>query len=301
MRSVRRLQRGVVTVTTPSPPHRQVGLALSGGGARCYAQVGALAALEEEGLRACAIAANSTAAILAAFYAAGHDARALEAIVRDVDFADFFAPDGATGLIRHDHVERLLERHAPETFEALAIPLAVPAVDIERAELLVYSQGPLRPPVCASNAFPGLFTPVEHEGRHLLDGGIINNFPVDVIRAMTSRPVVAIDVRPPPTGPLDLDREAPDTLVGKLAALFGRGVPNTVDVLIRAYTITQTRLLDVICALHPPDVWLRPPLPADLETQDFDRLDEALGIGYRCVKEAAAAGRFDALDGGDAG
>jgi hypothetical protein len=95
-------------------------------------------------------------------------------------------------------VEALLKKHAPETFEELAIPLAVPAVDIQSAEMLVLKSGPLIPAVSASNAFPGLFTPVEHLGRQLMDGGILNNVPVDLIRTMTTAPVVVVDVRPSP-------------------------------------------------------------------------------------------------------
>ncbi len=284
----------------PSTP-RQVGLALSGGGARCFAHIGALAALEEEGVRPCAIAANSSAAVVAAFYAAGNDARAVEAIVRAIDFADFVDPGGAGGLIEHDVIERALERDAPATFEELAVPFAVNAVDIERGELLTYSSGPLRHPVCASNAFPGLFTPVRFEGRHLLDGGILNNFPIDVARAMTHRPVVAIDVQPPHTGPLGLDPEEPDTMVKRVASVFQQGGPNVVDMLMRAYAITQARLLDILIAAHPPDVLLEPSLPDDLELQSFDRLDDAIASGYACVKEAAAAGRFEAIRSGDAG
>lgn len=279
----------------------QVGIALSGGGARCFAHIGALAAMEEEGLHPCAIAANSSAAIVGAFYAAGNDARAVEAIVREIDFKEFLDPGGAGGLIEHDVIERALERHAPETFEELAVPLAVPAVDIERGELLIYSNGPLRHPVCASNAFPGLFTPVRFEGRHLLDGGILNNFPIDVARAMTHRPVIAIDVQPPHTGTLDLDAKEPDTLMKKAASLFQQSGPNVVAILMRAFAITQARLLDILIAAHPPDVVLRPSLPDDLELQSFDRLDDAIASGYACVKEAAAAGRFEAIRSGDAG
>lgn len=274
---------------------RRVNLALSGGGARCLAQVGALAAMEEEGLQVGAIAANSSAAVIGALYAAGNDARALEGILRALDVEALLEPAGANGLIRHDGIERLLERHAPDTFEALDVPLVVPAVDIERAELLVYGSGPLRPPVCASNAFPGLFAPVRHQGRYLLDGGIINNFPVDLARALGSRPVVAIDVRPPHTGTLGFDEDPPDGVVGRIATLFQRGVPTVVDVLMRSYAITQARLLDILCAAHPPDVWLRPDLPDDLELQDFDRMDEAFAAGYACVQAAVSAGDFDAV------
>ena len=286
--------------TQPTTRHL-VGVALSGGGARCFAQIGALAALEEEGLQACAIAANSTAAILGALYAAGNTAPAVEAIVRAVDFRDFLDPGAAGGLIEHDVIERTLARHAPATFEELSVPLAVPTVDIERAELLIYSSGPLQPPVCASNAFPGLFAPVHFEGRYLLDGGIINNFPVDVAQAMTHRPIIAIDVRIPHTGPLDLEPKEPDTLAQKFGAMFQQGGTKVVDVLERAYAIMQARLLDILIAAHPPDVMLRPDLPDDLEVQSFDRLDDAIEIGYACVKEAAAAGRFEAIRSPDVG
>ncbi len=279
----------------------QVGLALSGGGARCFAQIGALVALEEEGLQPCAIAANSSAAIIGALYAAGNAATAIESIVRSIDYSEFLEPGGAGGLIEHDEIERILELHAPATFEELKVPLAVPAVDIETGELLVYSDGPLRHPVCASNAFPGLFVPVRFEGRHLLDGGILNNFPIDVARAMTQRPIIAIDVRPPHTGPLGLKEHEPDTLVQKVTAMFKDDGPSVVDILMRAYSITQARLLDVLIAMHPPDVWLTPDLPDDLDVQSFDRLDDAFARGYACVKEAADHGRFEALRSVDAG
>src|SRR5690606_5167690 len=84
---------------SPSGNPRTLGLALSGGGARCFSQVGALRALEEAGWEVAAIAANSSAAVLAAVYAAEPDARRLEEVVRAIDFSSFLDPDGATGLI----------------------------------------------------------------------------------------------------------------------------------------------------------------------------------------------------------
>lgn len=272
-----------------------IGLVLSGGGARCFAQIGALQAIEEEGLRVCAIAANSSAAIIGALYASGHEAAEVAKIVRNIDYAKFFDVDGATGLIGHDGVVELLKKHAPETFEELDIPLAVPAVDIERADLLVFKEGPLRPAICASNAFPGLFIPVRFEGRHLLDGGILNNFPVDLIRTMTSRPILAVDVRPPAARPLALDKEAPASFLAKIGKMFTHGVPISVEILTQAYTITQSRLVEVTVALHPPHVWLRTDLPDDYDVQDFSRFDEGYEIGYRTVREAVGRGEFEML------
>src|SRR5690606_25683051 len=127
------------------------------------------------------------------------------------------------GLFGHDGIRALLHEFAAGTFEELAIPLAVPAVDIEQAELLVFSRGPLTEPVCASNAFPGIFTPVKYQGRQLMDGGIINNFPVDLIRTLTVSPVLAIDVRDPIKPDLGLDA-GPETpgLPERVGSLFGR-------------------------------------------------------------------------------
>lgn len=283
----------------PPPQDGRIGLALSGGGARCFAQLGALKALEEEGYDVDAIAANSSAAVLGALYAACRDAGEVEGIVRGLDFASLLVPDGSTGLIGHEGVDELLADFAPDTFEELQIPLAVPTTDIERAELLIFREGPLRPPVCASNAFPGLFVPVEYQGRHLMDGGMINNFPVDIIRTMTSRPVLAIDVRPSASGPLDLDRQKPASFLGKVGALVGHGASTSVDILMQAYSITQSRLVEILLAMHPPDVWLRPELSSDFDVQDFGQFDDALEVGYRSVREAIASGRFAALAGRD--
>jgi NTE family protein len=275
----------------------RIGLVMSGGGARCYAQLGAIRAIEERGLAVEAIAANSSAAVLGALSAAGHDARAIAGILRRADFAALVDPAGASGLIGHDGVAELLEGHLPATFEELEVPLAVPVVDIERAELLILKEGPLVEAVCASNAFPGLFRPVRMGGRQLLDGGIVNNFPVDVIRTMTTCPVLALDVRPSPRAPLDLPGEAPDTIAGKVGAFFADGAATTLAILMQAYAITQDRLVQVVAALHPPDVWLRPALPHDFGIHEFGRMDEAIEIGYRSACDAIDAGAWAALAG----
>lgn len=272
-----------------------MGLALSGGGARCFSQVGAMVALEEAGFGVAAVAANSSAAILGAIYATDPDAKRLEEVVRGIDFSSFFDFEGSNGLLGHAGVEDLLEEHAAATFEELAIPLAVPAVDIERAEMLVFSEGPLAPAVCASNAFPGVFVPVKYRGRNLMDGGMVNNFPVDLIRGLTTRPVVAIDCRPPAAAPLDLEEDLSSSLLEKVTSLFSRELPTAVKVLMQAYNITQDRVVEIICAMHPPDLRLRPDLPDDLDIQDFSRLDEAIAAGRRCVEEAVAAGSLEAL------
>ncbi|MEX2534190.1 MAG: patatin-like phospholipase family protein [Trueperaceae bacterium] len=261
-----------------------IGLVLSGGGARCLAQIGALKALEDRGTEVGAIAANSTAALLGAIYAAGHPASSLYELAAGLDYSRFLRLSGEGGLLGHDGVAALLREYVPETFEELAIPLAVPAVDIQNGEMLVFSAGPLVEPVCASNALPGLFVPVEHQSRFLMDGGIIDNVPVDLIRPLYNGPVVVVDVRLSPTERLDLERPN-EGLWERLRNSFSSGLPLSVDILMKAYTITQSRLIEFTYAAHPPDLIIRPELGDDFDLQDFGRFDEAYDLGYRAATE----------------
>lgn len=277
--------------------NRRIGLALSGGGARCFAQIGVLLALEEAGYTVSAIAANSSAAIIAAVYATVADARDLHRIFRETDLVKLLDAGGVSGLLGHDGIRELLAEHAAPSFEELRIPLIVPTVDIQHAELFVFSSGELAAPVCASNAFPGLFVPVEHQGRFLMDGGIINNFPVDLIRTITTDKVLAVDVRSPLDDDLGLGGDdSPDSLLQRLGQLFSREDSTPVDLVIQAYKITQGKLMDVTMALHPPDVLLVPELPADLQVQSFNRLSEAIEIGRASAEAAITSGRFAGLD-----
>lgn len=270
----------------------RVSLVLSGGGARCFAQIGALKALEEAGVTASAVAGTSTGAILGALYAAGHDAEKLYEIVAAIDYAKLLRGGGGGrgGLIGHEGVAKLLEPHLPETFEALPTPLAVPATDIQRAEMLVFRSGPLLPAVCASNAFPGLFAPVELDGRQLMDGGILDNYPLDLGATHSNDPLLAIDTMPSPTRRLALEAEDAEGWLARLGATLRGELPDLpliVEVLEKAYTITQSRLIALRSAMFPAEMVIRPALDEAFGIQDFGRLDEAHALGYEAGRRFA--------------
>lgn len=258
----------------------KIGLVLSEGGARCFAQIGALQALEDHGAEVTAIAANSTAAFIGAFIAAGHSASAIYKIVKDIDYSALLDFKGGGGMMGHEGVEALLREHVPATFEELKLPLVVPAVDIQSAERVVLSSGTLIPALCASNASPGVFRPVTLGGHELVDGGLLSNVPLDLIRPLTPAPVFVVDTRPSPTRRLELPSED----AGKwerMRTSFEGGIPLTAKVLEKAYTITQSRLIELAYTMHPPDYAVTPALEDDFELQDFGRLDEAYEIGRR--------------------
>ncbi|MCA9839062.1 MAG: patatin-like phospholipase family protein [Trueperaceae bacterium] len=262
----------------------KIGVVLSGGGARCFAHIGSLKALEEAKYEVCALAGSSSGAVIGALYAAGNSADAIYEIAKSIDYTSFLTFVATGGLINQKGLEEMLAEHVPETFEELKIPLATTAVDIQSAELLVMKSGTLIPAATASNSFPGLFGPLEYEGRYLMDGGILNNFPVDIIRSMTTQPVFAFDVTLSAKEPLDLgvSTDNPGFFQRISAAIKGESLypPLMIDILMKAYTITQKRLIQIVTSLYPPDHHIRPPLPEDLGIESFGRLEEAYETGY---------------------
>src|SRR3989337_1462848 len=178
-----------------------LGLVLSGGGARGLAHIGVLAALEQAGVTIDALAGTSMGAILGAAYAAGRTPADLRAVStqlgkygRLIGLADLGIP--RSGLIKGTTVERFLrELFSPHrSFETLAIPLAVAAVDLRRAEEVGLDSGDLLRAVQASMAVPGIFPPVEWDGRLLVDGAILNTLRGARPRAGGARVVLAVDV-----------------------------------------------------------------------------------------------------------
>lgn len=268
----------------------KVGVVLGGGGARCFAHIGALRALEESGFEPVAMSTCSAGAIVGALHAAGHTPRRIEEIFRetnmlkilDIDF------DGGHGMIGSDGLGEILAPHLPETFEALRYPFAAVSVDVQKGLSYVLRSGPLVRRICASNAFPGVFDPVEDEGRFFIDGGTLNIVPVDVIRTLTDKPVIAIDV----TVPIDREVKLTGESEGLWHKLTSRLNPKQLlipmEIAEKAFTITQGKLAELIYAMHPPDLIIKPPLPHDIMPHHFNRMDDAIRCGYEGTLAALA-------------
>ena len=219
----------------------RVALALSGGGARGIAHVGALRALEEAGIPVDAIAANSMGAVVGGVYATGRSAAELERIVRSLDWASLFSgrPDRRTlpvarridrygstagvsfdwrkirlpgGLVDEHRVNRfLIENLAPAgyragvDFDRLPVRFRAIAGDLATGDPVVLAKGDLALAVRASMSIPFVFPPVAWDGHQLVDGLIVNNLPIDVARAFDPALVVAIDIGSPRLEPEDYE------------------------------------------------------------------------------------------------
>ncbi|MCS6967017.1 MAG: patatin-like phospholipase family protein [Cytophagales bacterium] len=158
-----------------------IGIVLSGGGARGISHLGALQAIDEIGIRPHYISGTSAGAIVGALYAAGHRPREILEFISKTNILRYFKPSGNfTGLLRIDAtVEAFKLFLAEDNFESLKIRLFVNATDIERGETVFFSSGELIKPLQAASCIPLIFAPVEINGRYFIDGGILNNLPVE--------------------------------------------------------------------------------------------------------------------------
>jgi NTE family protein len=170
-------------------------LALSGGGAHAAAHVGALKALEREGIPVAGVAAVSGGALAAAAWAGGADLDALVARAAALHPWTWVRGWGG-GLLSGTRLGMLIDESLPvATFEGLRVPVAVMATDVDTGEAVVFRQGELRDVVRATCSFPGFFPPMLINGRRLFDGGVSEVVPVRLAREMAgdSGTVVAVD------------------------------------------------------------------------------------------------------------
>jgi len=160
----------------------KIGLVLSGGGARGLAHIGLLQGLNDLSIQPHIISGTSSGALVGALYAAGYTPKQILELVKDhtpsnvilMAISGFFS---ASGLLK------ILESAIPKnSFESLRMPFFVTATDINAGIPVSFSEGPLHQLLVASSSIPGLFTPVKHGERYLVDGGVAENLPVACIR-----------------------------------------------------------------------------------------------------------------------
>jgi NTE family protein len=172
---------------SPTLPARQkIGLVLGGGGAKGAAEIGALKVIEEVGIPIDYIAGTSIGSIVGGLYAMDVRSPQLDSLFVNQDWLQLFTNNVREFLGRVTH---------QKYFHELRIPFRCVAADVNANEEVVMSEGLLCDAMRASMSIPGVFKPVIQNGRMLMDGGLLNNLPVDVVKAMGADVVIAIDLQ----------------------------------------------------------------------------------------------------------
>jgi NTE family protein len=294
----------VESAAAAAPARPRIGLVLSGGGARGAAHVGVLKVLEDLGVPIDAIAGTSMGAVVGGLYASGLSAREIEAALTSGNLQDAFRdrpprsdltfrrkaedqnflvrfPLGLKGgdfrlpkgLISGQKLNQILRRltlpvAAVDDFDDLPTPFRAVATDLESGEAVVLGDGDLVTAMRASISAPGVFIPVEHDGRLLVDGGLAENLPIDVARAMGVDHLIVVDVGFPLQ---KRDRlESVGTISNQMLAI-----------LIRRGSNAQRG------SLGPDDVLLDPQL-GDASSFDFGRIGRAIEVGEAAARDSRA-------------
>jgi NTE family protein len=177
----------------------KVGLALAGGFARGIAHIGVLRVFREAGIPIDMVAGTSVGALIGASYCAGASLEMMEQIACETKFTDFgrWTPSWL-GLATNQRMEQFLGRFSTvKNFEELQTPLAIAATDINAGlPVYYYQKGPIGPALRASCAYPGLFVPIQHEGRTLVDGFLTALVPYEGLLLMGAEVVIAVYLEP---------------------------------------------------------------------------------------------------------
>ena len=292
------------------PGRRQgrLGIALSGGGARGWAHIGVLRALDVLGLRPTIIAGASMGALVGAAAATGQLDK-LEKWVRGLTRTDVLGLLDARfrgGFIQGDRVMSAVEGLLSDRqIETLDVRYGAVATDMARGREIWLREGSLIQAVRASSALPGLFSPRRLDGRWLIDGAVVNPVPVSLCHAMGADLVIAVHFvnRASPQGGSDTiesdsdaaarDGRAPGendrTTLEQLKDFIsswrqdgGTVTPGMFDVMAAAINIMQERIKRSRLAGEPPDLEIRPSL--DMSMMDFHRAEEAIRAGQEAVE-----------------
>jgi NTE family protein len=287
---------------TPKVRRPRVGLALSGGGALGMAEIGVIQWMEENHIPVDRVAGTSMGSIIGAMYATGMSPAEIKTFAEKIDWYAAFLPEPeykqlsyrrkqdrrdflVTSLLGLKHglagpngfnsgqisgllLDRIAYRESGvASFDDLPIPFRCVATDMQSGDTVVLRDGSLAQSVRASMAIPGVFTPVEINGRVLSDGGMVQNIPVETVRAMDSDVVIAVELHVPPGDVSDLS-----SFVGVLS--------RAVDVMITQNERRSLALADAKVRVETKGFFVT----------DYDRVEELVKLGYN-----AAASQSESL------
>lgn len=252
----------------------RLGIALGGGGARGLCHIGVWRVMEELGVRPDVISGTSMGGLVGAFLAAGYSADEVEKISREVGWGKLIDWKPSSRLLSTKGFRSWLRDYLPATFEELELPLVLTATDVVDGQIHYLHSGDLITAVRATTAYPGLVEPVPIGDAVLVDGGILDQIPVDGALFLGARRVIAVNA----TALEPLER--PDNP----RAASRRSLGGALREALRAIDVMQAQLSMVRIALYRPDVFLDPHIEG-VDVGDFHKMPLAIAAGEAAARE----------------
>lgn len=294
----------------------KVGLALGSGAARGLTHIGVLKAIEEKGIKISYISGTSMGALIGGAYALGFAVEEIEKIALQTDWklmAKLFSPTlPVSSLMNTSYLTEFLNTlYGNKTFEDLRIPFSAIATDIQTGKMVVIDNGDLITAIRASISIPIVLTPVTYGEYKLVDGGLVNPTPVDIVKNMKMDKVIAVNLRKFSTYINDNENEKKvnyansqmkELSLNEKIQYFikhprhylgsGKNVetsnPKFWSTLYHMYIIVQVQIGDLNMQLAKPDVLIEPDA-SSFKTFEFIKAKELIEIGYLAAKANLAS------------
>jgi len=294
----------------------KIGLALGSGSARGWSHIGVIKALAEIGIEPDIISGCSIGSVVGAAYVSGR-LDVFERWVRSLtkmDVARFFELDfSLSGFVDIERLQGFFDDYVMDgqtQIESLDKTFAAVATDLENGREIWFTEGSIKEAIWASIALPGIFPPVRHQNRWLVDGGLVNPVPVSICRALGAEVVIAVNLNGDIVGKhfthIEPEKEIETAIeersitanIGKTlrdysSALFpskdkeqNPKPPGIFEALAGSINITQDRITRSRMAGDPPDFLLTPKL-SKIGLLEFYRAEEAIREGEACVMRLA--------------
>lgn len=240
--------------------NHKIGLSLSGGGFRGLMHLGVLAAMEELALQPQHIAATSFGGFMGALYAAGHRPKEILEYFKSFSVWPFLPPfPNIKGLASIKPLGKFLEKKLPKTFEELQLPLTINATNLSEGKSVFFDQGPLIEPLLAAATIPILFKPSYFQGQVLVDGGILNNMPLEPLLDHQCTFLIGCNSNHPGSKPIKHYKDV---------------MERTFNLAINQNVEARKHLFH--CLIEPVEM-------ANFQVFDWKKGDELFDIGYRCA------------------
>jgi len=247
-------------------PMPKIALVLGGGAARGFAHVGVIRVLEQEKIPVHLIVGTSVGSLIGALYADKGNSFDLEVIAFKLekdDLFDFSVLASTTGPVKGDRLEQFVkEKVSRGKIEELPIPFAAVATNLNTGERVVLTRGSIARAVRASSSIPGVFTPVQYFGMTLVDGGVVDNVPVDVAKSMGADLVIAVNI-------------------GK--NVVNNNTPNIIDITLQAVDIMANEISAF--KMKDADVLIEPDV-GSVKMMDFSMKESVMRAGIDAAQKA---------------
>ncbi len=258
-------------VNIPKDKRPKIALVLGGGGARGFAHIGVFKVLQEEQIPVDLVIGTSIGSIAGAFYCADISLDKLEGLAKEIDWksiSNFGIPSiismmVSENLLSNEQMENFIEKNIGDIyFDQLKTPLICVATDLNTGERILLREGNVGFAVRASATIPGFFKPVEYRQRYLVDGGLIENVPVNVAKLFDADIIIAVAVS------ADITKHAPKNVLSTLMQ----------SIYIQGSVLDQENL-------QMADVIIRPDV-GDMSASDLKHADEAIDEGFVAAQRA---------------